>query len=516
MAEVLSEKYEAAILDMDGVITQTARLHAKAWKKMFDSFLKNREGENFKPLNLDKDYQTFIDGIPRFDGVRSFLKSRNISLEEGGPDQDNAEPTVYSLGKQKNEIFLSILKEEGVHVYEDTLSVIKEWKKKGLKLAVISSSKNAEFIMESAGVQDYFDVRVDGVVSEKEELRGKPEPDIFLRAAELLGVAPEKSIVVEDAIAGIKAGKIGKFGLVIGVARKGASHEMEKAKPDMVVQQLTEISSSIKKQNNHIMDKNLPNALQHMSEIYERSGDKKAVLFLDYDGTLTPIVSDPEDAKLPKETKSALKALSKTINVAVISGRDRKDIQSLIGIDQLIYAGSHGFDISGPNGMEMQYEEGKNTLPSLDKAEKTLKEKLQSIEGVQVERKKYAIAVHYRNVADEEVAKVKETVEEVLESDNKLKKGTGKKILELKPNLDWHKGKALGWLMKELNLKEDQYMPVFLGDDITDEDALKEVEKSGIGILVGSHDERTHATYQLKDTDEVVEFLHQLKNRLVK
>lgn len=516
MAEEFTTKYEAAILDMDGVITQTARLHARAWKQMFDNFLESREGENFKPLNIDKDYKTYIDGIPRFDGVRSFLKSRNISLPEGGPEKENSSPTVYSLGMQKNELLLELLEEEGVHVYEDALRAIKNWKKDGLKLGVISSSKNAASILESAGVIKLFDVRVDGVTSEKEGLKGKPEPDIFLRAAELLRVAPEKAIVIEDAIAGIEAGKKGKFGLVIGVARKGEFDEMKEAQADLIVKELTEIPSSINKQNKNYMDKKLPNALQHISEIYELSGDKKAVLFLDYDGTLTPIVSDPEDAELPKKIRSALEELSKTINVAVISGRDRKDIQSLIGIDTIFYAGSHGFDISGPEGMEMQYEEGKKTLPSLDKAEEILKQKLQNVEGAQVERKKYAIAVHYRNVADEKVDEVKDAVEEVLQSHEKLKKGAGKKILELKPDLDWHKGKALEWLMEELNLKKEEYMPVFLGDDITDEDALEAVKDIGIGILVGSHDEATAAKYQLQDTQEVVEFLRQLKNRLVK
>ncbi|GAA5033274.1 hypothetical protein GCM10011506_25290 [Marivirga lumbricoides] len=264
------------------------------------------------------------------------------------------------------------------------------------------------------------------------------------------------------------------------------------------------------------MEQKLPNALQNINEIYELSGDKKAVLFLDYDGTLTPIVSDPEEAKLPGKTRSALEQLSKIINVAVISGRDRKDILSFIDINTLFYAGSHGFDISGPDGMEMQYEEGKKTLPSLDKAEEKLKEKLKNIKGSQLERKKYAIAVHYRNVQEEKVDELKSIVEEVLQSDEKLKKGSGKKILELKPNLNWHKGKALQWLMKELELSKEEYMPIFIGDDITDEDALKAIKDYGVGILVGSHDQETHATYQLKDTTEVVEFLQKLQQRLTK
>ncbi len=261
---------------------------------------------------------------------------------------------------------------------------------------------------------------------------------------------------------------------------------------------------------------NLADALEHKEEIFQQLKEKKPVLFLDYDGTLTPIVSDPDEAILSEKAKNVLSKLAKQITVAVISGRDRKDIQSKIGLDNIIYAGSHGFDISGPNGMEMQYEEGQKILPVLDEAEKRLNEKLQDIEGAWVERKKYAIAVHYRNVADKKEEIVKNAVLEELEYYNDLRKGTGKKIMELKPNIDWDKGKALNWLMEELNLSTNEFIPLFIGDDITDEDALKAVKNKGIGIIVSSHDQKTAAVYRLKNTEKAIEFLDQLQQRLSK
>lgn len=265
--------------------------------------------------------------------------------------------------------------------------------------------------------------------------------------------------------------------------------------------------------NSKIAEK-LPNAIANIEEIFESSGSKKPALFLDYDGTLTPIVPNPEDAVIDDRVKEKVNELSGYMTVAVISGRDRNDIKSLIGIDSIIYAGSHGFDITGPENLEMQYEPGRKSLPFLDEAEKNLTKKLAGIEGAMVERKKYAIAVHYRNVAENKVDDVKKVVREELENQDQLKKGSGKKVLELKPNLDWDKGKALNWLMEKLGFDEDNYIPLFIGDDVTDEDALKAIHGKGIGIIVGEHSEKTYATYRLENTDEVIEFLSLLKKRM--
>ncbi|MFC3415398.1 trehalose-phosphatase [Algoriphagus hitonicola] len=258
----------------------------------------------------------------------------------------------------------------------------------------------------------------------------------------------------------------------------------------------------------------LPDAIQNIEEIFKQIGSKQPALFLDYDGTSTPIVPNPEDAILSVQAKKILKQLSQKINVSMISGRDREDVAAMVDLNSLIYAGSHGFDISGPNGLEMQYQSGMKALPDLDEAEKNLTKKLKNIKGCKVERKKFAIAVHFRNVDEQEVGLVKNRVEEELKNQDRLKKGTGKKIIELKPDLDWHKGKALTWLMKKLDLNGAQYIPIFIGDDVTDEDAQKVVEENGIGIIVDPIDSETSATYKLKDPEETIRFLAKLNDRL--
>lgn len=233
--------FKAAILDMDGVITKTALVHAHAWKQLFDEFLKKHEGENYQPLNIETDYQECIDGIPRHDGIRNFLKSRSINIPEGKPEDGPNENTIYALGKKKNRLFHERLDQEGVEVYEDALEMIKKWKNKKIKLAVVSSSRNCEQVIEQARLTKYFEVRVDGITLEAENLKGKPEPDMFLKAAEYLHANIEETIVLEDAILGVKAGKRGEFGLVVGVARDGEKESLKEAGADIVVEKLTEL-----------------------------------------------------------------------------------------------------------------------------------------------------------------------------------------------------------------------------------------------------------------------------------
>lgn len=295
------------------------------------------------------------------------------------------------------------------------------------------------------------------------------------------------------------------------VAKNGEKKSLHDPGADNVVNKLTEIEVKMKEINEQNTPENLPHAFQNISKIFEKLQEKEPVLFFDYDGTLTPIVDDPDEAKLSDEGKVILEKLAEQLTVAVVSGRGLDDLKAKVGLKSIIYAGSHGFEITGPGGLEMQYEKGLGILPQLDLAEKVLKEKLDPIEGCQVERKKYAIAVHYRNVAKESVKEVKKTVAEAVESQDKLKVGKGKKILELKPDLEWHKGEALNWLLDNLELKTHKYLHIFFGDDITDEDALKVVQENGIGILVGTHGQKTYANYRLKDTEEVYRFLEELK-----
>jgi trehalose 6-phosphate phosphatase len=232
---------DAVILDMDGVITKTAKLHAKAWKKMFDEFLEEfsrLNNLNFHSFDIEYDYSQFIDGIPRYDGIRNFLQSRNISLPEGDLNDGRDLHTIKELGNKKNSIFQELLKNNGIELYEDTLERVHEWKKGGLKVGVISSSKNCRNILSAAGIIGLFDTLVDGISSAEENIKGKPHPDIFLKAAENLKVEPIKTVVVEDAILGVEAGKTGGFKYVIGVDRSGIGAELKARGADLVVKSL--------------------------------------------------------------------------------------------------------------------------------------------------------------------------------------------------------------------------------------------------------------------------------------
>lgn len=260
----------------------------------------------------------------------------------------------------------------------------------------------------------------------------------------------------------------------------------------------------------------LPHALENKQEIIQKLRGHKPILFLDYDGTLSHIVKDPDKALLTDSMRQVLAKLAEKATVAVVSGRDRADVQQKVALQQVVYAGSHGFDIEGPNGLALQYEEGLKVQPDLDEATSRLEQQLGHIAGARVERKKYAIAVHYRNVADAEVDTVITAVKEELARHKNLKGGGGKKIMELKPAIDWHKGRATEWLLEKLNPKQEKIMPIFIGDDLTDEDGLKAVHYAGIGILAGEHGENTWAHYRLADVEEVEEFLQQLYQELEK
>lgn len=214
--------YRAAIFDLDGVITQTAHLHARAWKQMFDAYLARRakrEGKRHEPFDIADDYKRYVDGKPRYDGVRSFLASRGIDLPEGTPDDTPEAETVCGLGNRKNVLFHELLEKEGARPYDDAVEQLTRWRRQGLRTALITSSRNGTAILEATGLTGRFDAIVDGIEAEKQNLKGKPAPDIFREAARRLDVSPQEAIIVEDAIAGVEAGRAGEFGLVVGVAR---------------------------------------------------------------------------------------------------------------------------------------------------------------------------------------------------------------------------------------------------------------------------------------------------------
>ncbi len=235
--------FDAVIFDMDGVITKTAITHAAAWKKMFDEFLQKhaeKTGDEFKEFT-QADYLAYVDGKPRYKGVASFLESRNITIEFGDTSDEPGKETVCGLGNRKNEAFNEVIARDGVEVYESTAQLLNELKAAGIKLGVASSSKNCAPVLEAVNMLEIFGARVDGVVSAELGLSGKPEPDIFTTACEMLKSTPAKAIVVEDAVSGVQAGSKGKFGLTLGIAREDNEKELAENGADFVVTDLEEV-----------------------------------------------------------------------------------------------------------------------------------------------------------------------------------------------------------------------------------------------------------------------------------
>ena len=237
----LPDDVHACLFDLDGVLTDTASVHRKAWKSMFDDYLRARDGDQFKPFDVDSDYATYVDGKKREDGVRSFLESRGITLPEGNPDDDPGAETVSGLGNRKNALFLEVLHGEGVEVFDGSRKYLEAAHAAGLAIAVVSSSANTRQVLELTGLDRFVAQRVDAITMRDENIAGKPAPDSYLRGAELLGVPPSAAAVFEDAISGVQAGHAGHFGIVVGVDRVDHAEALRDNGADIVVKDLADL-----------------------------------------------------------------------------------------------------------------------------------------------------------------------------------------------------------------------------------------------------------------------------------
>lgn len=521
--------FKAVIFDLDGVITKTALAHAQAWKEVFDEYLllrEKRDKETFREFIYPADYLTYVDGKPRYQGVKSFLESRNISISYGDPLDSFDKETICGLGNKKNIKFREVLKTKGVQVYPSTISFIEELKSLGIKIGVASSSKNCRYILEAANLENLFETRVDGEISAQLGLKGKPQSDIFTTASFNLGVDPAKAIVVEDASSGVLAGRNGGFGLVLGIARENNAKELFENGADLVVSDLSELNlkivekwflrtpSSLGKIWEGKPEKLITTLKSKTSSAfisnpwYNRSAKevffshKNLIFFLDYDGTLTPIVDKPELAIISERMKEAVKKLAQKYKVAVISGRMRQEVQNLIGIENIFYAGNHGFDISGP-GFSLLYPQAQEIMPLMAQIAQKLSKEIGFFEGILIEDKKFSVGVHYRLVKKENILKVQEAVEKITENNSSLRLMRGKKVLEILPAVDWNKGKAVCWLMQALKISWSSNSVIYIGDDTTDEDAFRAVRTRGTGILVAEKPRISAADFVLKSPQEV-------------
>ena len=240
----LPDGITACLFDLDGVLTQTAKIHARAWKEMFDGYLRERSertGEPFHEFDRPTDYDEYVDGKPRLDGVRSFLESRGIQLPMGSPSDPPDAETIHGLGTRKNDLVLRLIHEQGVEPYEGSVRFVEQAREQGLRRAVVSSSTNCRDVLVAAGIDELFEAVVDGRVAEREGLAGKPAPDTFLEGARMVGADKAQSAVFEDALAGVEAGRAGPFGWVVGVDRTGQAEALRRRGADVVVQDLAEL-----------------------------------------------------------------------------------------------------------------------------------------------------------------------------------------------------------------------------------------------------------------------------------
>jgi len=394
-------------------------------------------------------------------------------------------------------------------------------------VGVASSSKNCKPILESAKLDDLFETRVDGVVSAEMGLKGKPEGDIFVTAAANVGAQPGESVVVEDATSGVQAGRNGGFGLVIGVAREDNEEDLLKNGADVVVRDLAQITPAwigawfgrepfafFEAWETGTRLSLIPDPKAHGSDVrmnacYSRlpkeafSGEKKLVFFLDYDGTLTPIVDRPGLAVIPEEMRRTVARLAQAHTVAVVSGRMREDVEKLVGVKDIFFAGSHGMDIAGP-GLSLLEPRVKETAPLIEKVIAVLSKDLGGIEGILIEKKKISVAVHYRLLKDEgRLAEIEARVRQIVEEHKALRLMHGKKVFEVLPDVPWDKGQAVRWILQALKLSWEDASVIYIGDDVTDENAFRVLRTRGTGVLVSQKPLASCAHFRVASPDDV-------------
>jgi len=502
------ERFTAAIFDLDGVVTRTVEVHAAAWKQLFDNFMNDRlaqDGEDLHPFDSERDYRQYIDGRPRYQGVKHFLSARHIDLPIGEPQDPPETESVCGLGNRKNRLFQQIVQEHGVAVYDCALSLIHRLRQAGFKIAMVTASKNCDLILERVGIAELFDTRIDADEAERLDLDGKPDPDTLWEAARRLGVLPAQTVVFEDVVAGVTAAKRGRFGLVIGVDRGGQRQALLDHGADQVLEELCIIDVEGSGDEEGFM----PPLLRDMSWLSRQLTNKHPALFLDFDGTLAPIVDRPADAKLPQPMRRTLRDAAAVMPVALISGRDLTDLHERVKLPELIYAGSHGFEIQGPD-LRLELPAGLDAVEELAQAATELEAGLADIGGAWLERKRFMLAVHYREAAKADIERLTAFVAAVHDRFSRLRLTPGKMLFELRPDIDWDKGRALRWLLSEMHLDHAEVLPLYLGDDESDEDAFRVLHGRGIGILVADRPRQSLAILRVEGSDQVIRLLRHL------
>ncbi|MGW5382484.1 trehalose-phosphatase [Nocardia sp. NPDC003963] len=473
-----TRRYDAVIFDMDGVVTDTASIHAAAWTELFDTFLAARPvrpGENRSPFT-ETDYLEYVDGKPRYRGVADFLASRGIYPDRGDPADPETAGTVCALGNRKDRIFLEHLTRSGVTPFDSTVALVRRLRCEGIRTGVFSASRNCARVLSAAGLGHLFEARVDGLDAEELGLPGKPDPAVLRETASRLGSTPGRTVVVEDAEAGVAAGSGGGFGLVVGIDRTGHADRLSAAGADSVVAD----AAGIGVRGGFRRIEETRDVFEFWPRITDLLEIENPAVLLDFDGTLAEIVTDPDAAEPVDGAAATLTELAALCPVAVISGRGLDDLRRRLRVPGIWLAGSHGVELMAPDGSRRSHPVPAGSGIVLDRAAAALRAQLRDLGGVSVEQKPHTVAVHFRNatVADGEraIAAVR-----VYGRTVGLRVTSGRKIVELRPDIDWDKGDALRWILEHIDLP---VLPIYLGDDVTDEDAFEAVAPDGIAVVV--------------------------------
>lgn len=425
---------EAALFDMDGVVTDTATAHAAAWKRMFDDFLRARAAssrEGFEPFDVERDYGPYVDGRSRYDGVTQFLESRGISLPSGEESDPPGTDTVCGLGNRKNRYFHEWLDDHPVRPYRDALHLIDVLRGAGVGTAVFSASRNARAVLDSAGLVGLFDVIFTGAEAASLGLPGKPDPTMLLETARRLQASPAEAAVVEDAAAGVEAAARGGFRPIIGVDRRGrARHALADAGAGMVVRSLAELTWTRDAGFAVKTVDTVPLIDDHQAHLQTRGLGHRLVVFLNVDSPLTRPGDDSDPAVLPTDMRHAIGMLTRCCPVVIVSGRDVDVVRGVVRLDEVYCAGRHGLDIRGPGGWSRRLETG--------------------------------------------------TV-------------------------------VVDWLLEQLGLDGTDVLPVYVGGQVTDEDAFSVLAGRGLTIAVrDAADRPTSADYAVRGPDDVQRLLERL------
>ncbi len=515
-------RFDAVLFLLEGVLVDSDALLVSVWRQAFDEFqaarlatattmdpgLRQNEAQiphaaaatPTAPFDAARDYPMKIRGYP-FDLVAGrLLAARQITVPPGGARDRPEALSTWGLARRAERILAARLR-AGVVIRDAAVRLAKTLHRCGFRVGLVSREAQATALLQAAGLLGLFDARVDGRDVQRFRLGPWPAPEPWRDALRRLEVSTHRSAALVNGPAEAAAARQAGIAAVWDVGDRAALG----GAPD-VIDAFTVVLPSAPV---GAAAAPLPSALEHMEAIVPAGGP--VALFLDFDGTLTGITGTPGEAMLADYVRDMLAAIARRIPVAIVSGRDRENLQARVQLPMLYYAGSHGFDIAGPDGLRYEQPDALACVASLDAAETYLHGCLDRVPGALVERKRFALAAHYRKVEPAAVPRVEEAVAAALAAHPDLRASRGKKVIELLPAVDWHKGRAVDWLLARM---APAAWPIYVGDDQTDEAALALLKERGSGIVVQDTPAATAARYRLASPDEVAKFLALLAARV--